>query len=103
MSLTIAFFHFVASSSKDTPIMFKPLLCNSLYKATTFGFSALQGPHHDAQKSIIVTFPKLSFKETVLPSGVFAEKSAALIGFVTFFFLELKLQLKFLIVGLKAF
>jgi len=51
--------------------------------ATTFGFSALQGPHHEAQKSIIVTFPNDSFKETVLPSGVFAEKSGALI---TFFF-----------------
>ena len=64
--------------------MFKPLLCNSLYNATTFGFSALHGPHHDAQKSIIVTFPKDSFKETVFPSGVFAEKLAALF---TFFFL----------------
>jgi hypothetical protein len=41
---------------------------------TTFGFSALQGPHHEAQKSIIVTFPNDSFNETVLPSGVFAEK-----------------------------
>ena len=53
--------------------------------ATTFGFSALQGPHQEAQKSIIVTFPNDSFKETVLPSGVLAEKSDAL---VTFFFLE---------------
>ena len=53
--------------------------------ATTFGFSALQGPHHEAQKSIIVTFPNDSFKETVLPSGVLAEKSGAL---VIFFFLE---------------
>lgn len=52
---------------------------------TTFGFSARQGPHHEAQKSIIVTFPNDSFNETVLPSGVFAEKSGAL---VTFFFLE---------------
>ncbi len=53
--------------------------------ATTFGFSALQGPHHEAQKSIIVTFPNDSFNETVLPSGVLAENSDAL---VTFFFLE---------------
>ncbi len=52
---------------------------------TTFGFSALQGPHHEAQKSIIVTFPNDSFNETVLASGVFAEKSGALF---TFFFLE---------------
>ena len=56
--------------------------------ATTFGFSALQGPHQEAQKSIIVTFPNDSFNETVLPSGVFAENSGAL---VTFFFLELQL------------
>lgn len=56
--------------------------------ATTFGFSALQGPHHEAQKSIIVTFPNDSFNETILPSGVFAEKSGAL---VTFFFQERQL------------
>lgn len=56
--------------------------------ATTFGFSALQGPHHEAQKSIIVTFPNDAFKETVLPAGVFAEKSGAL---VTFFFQEQQL------------
>jgi hypothetical protein len=56
--------------------------------ATTFGFSALQGPHHEAQKSIIVTFPNDSFNETILPSGDFAEKSGAL---VTFFFQEWQL------------
>ena len=66
--------------------MFKPLLCNSLYNATTFGFSALHGPHQEAQKSIIVTFPKDSFNETVLPSGVFAEKAFAFVVLVTFFF-----------------
>jgi hypothetical protein len=68
--------------------MFKPLLCNSLYNATTFGFSALHGPHQDAQKSIIVTFPIDSFKEMVFPSGVFAEKSAALVELLIFFFLQ---------------
>jgi hypothetical protein len=88
LSFAIAFFHFVASSSKDTPIMFSPLLCNSLYNATTFGFSALQGPHQDAQKSIIVTFPKDSFKETIFPSGVLAEKLAAFVELITFFFLK---------------
>ena len=46
-----------------------------MYKATTFGFSALQGPHHEAQKSTIVTLPKLCFKLTILPSGFGAEKS----------------------------
>jgi hypothetical protein len=43
--------------------------------ATTFGFSTLQGPHHEAQKSTIVTFPKLSLSEITLPSGLGAEKS----------------------------
>ncbi len=78
--------------------MFKPLLCNSLYNATTLGFSALQGPHHDAQKSIMVTFPNDSFKETIFPSGVFAEKSAASVVLSTFFFQELDIfsQLQFL-------
>jgi|LakMenE01Jun11ns_1017448.scaffolds.fasta_scaffold9579953_2 hypothetical protein len=56
--------------------------------ATTFGFSDRQGPHQEAQKSITVTFPNDSFNETVLPSGVFAEKSGALF---TFFFLEQQL------------
>jgi hypothetical protein len=45
--------------------------------ATTFGFSSLQGRHHDAQKSIKVIFPKLSFKETIFPSGVGALKLGA--------------------------
>lgn len=44
--------------------------------ATTFGFSFLQGAHHDAQKSTIVTLPRLSLREMVLPSGLGAEKSA---------------------------
>lgn len=43
--------------------------------ATTFGFSLRQGPHHEAQKSTIVTFPKLSLRETVFPCGLGAEKS----------------------------
>ena len=46
-----------------------------MYKATTFGFSALHGPHQEAQKSTIVTLPKLSFSVTILPSGFGAEKS----------------------------
>ena len=53
--------------------------------ATTFGFSARHGPHQEAQKSIIVTLPNDSFKETVFPAGVLAEKSGAL---VIFFFQE---------------
>ncbi|GGA73372.1 hypothetical protein GCM10008015_12470 [Flavobacterium palustre] len=43
--------------------------------ATTFGFSFLHGPHQEAQKSTIVTFPKLSFREITFPSGLGAEKS----------------------------
>ncbi len=35
--------------------------------ATTLGFSFRQGPHHEAQKSTIVTFPKLSLREMVFP------------------------------------
>jgi hypothetical protein len=60
--------------------------------ATTFGFSFLQGPHQEAQKSIIVTFPKDSFNDITLPSGVFAEKSGAKAPTstwaVTFFFVR---------------
>ena len=39
------------------------------------GFSCLQGAHHEAQKSTIVTLPKLSLSEIILPSGLGAEKS----------------------------
>ncbi len=39
------------------------------------GFSALHGPHQDAQKSTIVTFPAIDFKEIVFPSTFGAEKS----------------------------
>lgn len=51
--------------------------------ATTFGFSCLQGEHQDAQKSIKVAFPRLSFKETTLPLGVGALKSGAMLPSVT--------------------
>lgn len=64
------------SLSKETPIIFSPFECNSLYIATTFGFSLRHGPHHEAQKSTIVTLPKLSLSETTFPSGFGAEKSA---------------------------
>jgi hypothetical protein len=43
--------------------------------ATIFGFSTLQGPHHEAQKSTMVIFPKLSFREINFPSGFGAENS----------------------------
>lgn len=43
--------------------------------ATTFGFSFRHGPHHEAQKSTIVTFPRHSLRLIVLPCGLGAEKS----------------------------
>ena len=46
-----------------------------LYNLARSGFSALQGPHHEAQKSTIVTLPKLCFRLTIFPSGFGAEKS----------------------------
>ena len=88
----IASFHLAASLSKDTPIMFKPLACNSLYSATTLGFSFLQGAHHEAQKSMSVTFPKDCFKEITFPSGFLALKSGAVLPSSVFFFLELLFQ-----------
>ncbi len=51
--------------------------------ATTLGFSFLHGPHHEAQKSTIVTLPKLSLSETTFPSGLGAEKSALQLGLPT--------------------
>lgn len=74
----MASFHLSASSSSETPIILNPLEWNRLYSATTFGFSILQGLHHDAQKSISVTFPNDSFNEISLPEGDFPEKSGAI-------------------------
>ncbi len=42
------------------------------------GFSLRQGPHQEAQKSIIVTFPRDSLSETNFPSTFFAVKLGAL-------------------------
>lgn len=70
--------------------MFNPFEWNRLYKATTLGFSALHGLHHDAQKSIIVTFPNDFFSETTSPEGVLAEKSGAILPIIV---LALELEL----------
>ena len=78
-SLAIAFFHSSGLSSRETLIIFNPFLWNSLYKATTFGFSSLHGWHHDAQKSIKVTLPRLSFNETIFPDGLGALKLGAIV------------------------
>ena len=74
-SFAIASFHLAASLSKETPTIFNPLEWNSLYSATILGFSALQGAHQEAQKSTIVTFPKLSLRLIIFPAGLGAEKS----------------------------
>lgn len=58
--------------------MLSPFEWKSLYRATTLGFSLLQGLHHEAQKSTIVTFPKLFLSEITFPSGFGAEKLGAL-------------------------
>ena len=78
LSSLIAFFHLFISLSSETPRILNPFECNSLYNATTFGFSFLQGPHHEAQKSIKVTLPKDCFSDISLSSGLLAEKFGAL-------------------------
>lgn len=75
-SFAIASFQALADLSKETPMIFNPFACNSLYKATIFGFSLRHGGHQDAQKSTMVTFPKLCFKLITFPCGLGAEKSA---------------------------
>src|SRR5690606_33666237 len=75
--LAIAFVQSSALRSKETPTTFSPFSWYSLYSFTKFGFSTLQGLHHAAQKSRIVTFPKEDFKDMISPSGVGAEKSGA--------------------------
>lgn len=79
-------------------MMFNPSEWYFLYKATTFGFSALQGPHHEAQKSIIVTLPNDSFKETTFPEGVLAEKSGAIVSIIALV-LELAVELDFFLLS----
>ena len=58
-SFSIAFSQFClpCSLSSDTPRTVNPLSLKSLNAFTTFGFSARQGPHQDAQKSIRTYFP----------------------------------------------
>jgi hypothetical protein len=61
----MASFHLAESLSNETPTMLSPLSA-SLYRLLQhLGFR--QGAHHDAQKSTIVTFPKL--KRNTFPSG----------------------------------
>lgn len=76
-------------------MIFNPLEWYRLYRATTLGFSALHGPHHDAQKSIIVALPNDSLSETTPPVGVLAEKSGAILPIIA---LELLLVLELVVV-----
>lgn len=99
LSFAMAFFHCSTSSSKETPIITNPLECNSLYNATTFGFSIRHGLHQDAQKSISVTFPNDFFKEIVFPSGDSAEKSGAFLVPSLTFFAELLAELDFFLLS----
>jgi hypothetical protein len=64
----MASFHLAASLSNETPTMLSPLSA-SLYRLQQHLVFFRQGAHHDAQKSTIVTFPKLSLRETTFPSG----------------------------------
>jgi hypothetical protein len=56
---------FLRSLSNETPTMLSPLSA-SLYNCNNIWFSLRQGAHHDAQKSTIVTFPKLSLRKLSL-------------------------------------
>jgi hypothetical protein len=63
----MASFHLAASLSNETPTMLSPLSA-SLYRLQQhLGF--LFKVHHDAQKSTIVTFPKLSLRDDFLGLG----------------------------------
>src|SRR5690606_20476911 len=55
---SIAFTHLSLLSSKEMPIIFKPRSLYLLYIATTCGFSFRHGAHQDAQKSMMVYFPR---------------------------------------------
>ena len=56
-------------------IISKPLSWYLSYRLTRFGFSIRQGLHHDAQKSIIVTFPLILFRSNKIPFELGPEKA----------------------------
>ena len=64
-------------SSSDTLITARPLSLKSSYSFTILGFSIRQGPHHEAQKSMIFNFPFTLYSDTCPPSGVGKVKSGA--------------------------
>ena len=63
-SSMIACTHLDLSSSKDTPNTSRPLSRYLLYNRITLGFSARQGPHHDAQKSTNFALALIPCNET---------------------------------------
>src|SRR5476651_2709937 len=68
-SLCIAASHLVLplGLSKETPTIVKFLPLYLLYALTTFGFSCLQGPHQDAQKSTKTYLPLNDDRLIILP------------------------------------
>src|ERR1700761_8340630 len=60
-------FHRLLSESSEMLNTVKPLSLYLLYAATTFGFSARQGPHQLAQKSISTYLPRKEESETDFP------------------------------------
>src|SRR5690606_11731258 len=84
LSFSIALTQRSLLSSKETPMIFKPLSLYLSYIFTTCGFSFRQGPHHDAQKSINVYLPKFSYNDCWLlfTSGIL--KSDTLAPIITF-------------------
>src|SRR6056300_951034 len=63
------------SRSRLTPMMLNPRSLYASYRPTSAGFAARQGLHHDAQKSISLSFPSTLNKLSISPSGVAGLKS----------------------------
>src|SRR5690606_11564232 len=57
-SFSIAFTHLSLLSSNEIPMIFNPRSLYLLYIVTTCGFSFRHGAHQDAQKSMMVYFPR---------------------------------------------
>src|SRR5688572_13335851 len=76
----IAASHFSLSftSSMETLMISRPLLRHLSYNASRLGFSARQGLHQEAQKSIITTLLLREESAMFFPSGVGRSKSGGL-------------------------
>src|ERR1700761_8301655 len=71
--------------SSDTPRIVNFLSLNAWYAFTTFGFSARQGPHHDAQKSTSTYLPWNDDSLIVFPLVSAAANSGAICPTETLF------------------